>query len=256
MKKFIQYKLVLLLIVFGVSTLAGNAQSLTIAVAANFRDPMTEIVAKFKTENPSVEVKTIFGSSGNLYNQITNNAPFDLYFAANTKYPQKLYDAGLCYKQPEIYAIGQLVIWSKRLDVSQGMSVLETKQVKRIAIANPELAPYGKSARQCLVFYKMDEKIADKIVTAENISQTAQFAVTGNADVAFIAKSQLNMNGVKGKGTYFDIPAESYSPIEQAFVSVKREGNKAITEKFVAFLAKIEIQEIITSYGYKLKLYE
>ena len=234
----------------------SNAQKLTIATAANFRDPMTEIAAKFKTENPEIDVKTIFGSSGNLYNQITNNAPFDLYFAANTKYPEKVFEAGLAYEKPEIYAIGQLVLWSKRLDTSYGLSVLEDKKARRIAIANPELAPYGRSAMQCLAYYKLDEKIKSKLVTAENIAQTAQFAVTGNADVAFIAKSQLNMETIKGQGSYFDIPSESYAPIKQAFVAVKQEDNKAITDKFVAFLLKPEIQEIIIKYGYKLKASE
>ena len=234
----------------------STAQTLTIATAANFRDPMTEIITKFKAENTGVDIKPIFGSSGNLYNQLTNDAPFDLYFSANTKYPQKAFEAGLCYDAPKIYAIGQLVLWSKRLNVSGGLTVLQTGQVKRIAMANPELAPYGKSAQQCLEFYKLYTKIEPKLVTAENIAQTAQFAVTGNADVAFIAKSQLNMKAIKGQGSYFDIPEESYAPIEQAFVAIKREGNNVITQKFVAFLAKPEIQAIIMNYGYKLEVNE
>lgn len=228
------------------------AQTLTIAAAANFRDPMAEIVKIFKIENPSIEVKTIFGSSGNLYNQIMNNAPFDLFFSANTNYPQKIFEAGLSYNLPKIYAIGQVVLWSRRVDVSEGLTVLKKSGVRRIALANPELAPYGRGAKQCLVHYDLLHELSSKLVTAENIAQAAQFAVTGNADVAFIAKSQLNIEAIKGKGTIYEIPIEFYDPIEQAFVRIKKEDNEVITQKFAAFLNKPEIQQIIKKYGYNL----
>lgn len=229
------------------------AQTFTIATAANFRDPMTEIVKIYMMENPSIEVKTIFGSSGNLYNQITNNAPFDIFFSANVKYPNELYEAGLCYDEPKVYAIGQLVLWSKSLDVSDGLEVLKSKKISRIAIANPELAPYGKSAVECLKYNEIYELLKDKIVTAENIAQTAQFAVTGNADVGFLAMSQLKMPAIKGKGSFFVLATDSYSPIEQACVVIKKDGNAILTKKFIDFMSKPEIQEIITSYGYRLK---
>jgi len=232
------------------STAPLKAQTLTLATAANFRDPMSEIVKLFTKENPSIEVKTIFGSSGNLYNQITNSAPFDIYYSANLKYPQKLYEAGLTYQQPAVYAIGQLVMWSRRMDVSTGLEILQRKEVKRIAIANPELAPYGLSAQQCLKHFGSWNELSPKIVTAENIAQTAQFAVTGNADVAFIAKSQLNMKAIRGKGTSYEIDTETYDPIYQGFVCIKKEGNKALAEKFVAFMQKAEIQQLIKHYGY------
>lgn len=238
------------------SSLFSNAQSLTIACAANFRDPMTMIVNEFKAQNPSIEIKTIFGSSGNLYHQITNRAPYDIYFAANKNYPQRVYEAGLSYDEPKIYAIGQLVLWSKMLDVSNGLEVLKSKNISRIAIANPELAPYGKSAVECLNYFELSDILNSKIVTAENIAQTAQFAVTGNADVAFIAKSQLIMKAMKGKGSNFEIPIESYSPIEQAFVVIKRKENETITQKFVAFLSNPEIEQMIQNYGYKLRVDE
>ncbi|MDA3930608.1 MAG: molybdate ABC transporter substrate-binding protein [Prolixibacteraceae bacterium] len=229
------------------------SKSMTIATASNFREPMTDIIKQFEIENPDIEIKSVFGSSGNLYNQITNSAPFDIYFSANVKYPQKIYEGGFSYDLPKIYAIGQLVLWSKRVDVSQGLSILEKEKVKRIAIANPDLAPYGISAMESMKYFNLYIKLKPKLVIAENIAQSAQFAVTGNADVAFIAKSQLNMNAIKGKGTSFNIPFESYSSIEQAFVVLKREGNESITQKFVAFLSKPEIQQMIVDYGYKLE---
>ena len=239
-------------LLFCILTQLANAQTLTIATAANFRDPMTEIIKEFQAENPEVTIKPVFGSSGNLYNQITNSAPFDIFFSANVKYPQKVYEAGMSYAAPEIYAIGQLVLWSKSLDMTAGLEVLKTKEASRIAIANPDLAPYGKSAVACMKYYKLYEELESKIVTAENIAQTAQFAVTGNADVGFLAKSQLKMEAIAGNGSFFDLPTESYPPIKQAFVVIKKEENELLTQKFIDFIGKPEIQKIITGYGYGL----
>jgi molybdate transport system substrate-binding protein len=229
------------------------SQTLTIATAANFRDAMTVIVDKFEIKNPEIEIKSIFGSSGSLYHQITNKAPFDIFFSANLKYPKELYDAGLTYDEPDIYAIGQLVLWSKTLDVSIGIEVLKSKKVSRIAVANPLLAPYGKSAVECLKYNEMYELLKDKIVSAENIAQTAQFVVTGNADVGFLARSQLKMPVIEKKGSFLILPEYSYSPIEQASVVIKKQGNLILAQKFMDFMKTSEVQKIIISYGYRLE---
>lgn len=232
------------------------AQKITIATASNFREPMIEIVDLFEDQYPEFEVRTIYGSSGNLYNQITNGAPFDIFFSANMKYPEKLNEKGLTYKTPRVYAVGQLVLWSRRMNVNQGLSILLDKKVKRIAMANPTLAPYGKSADECLHHFKIHDQLKSKLVIAENIGQTAQFGVTGNADVAFIAKSQLNMKVIKGKGSYFNIPSESYTAIKQACVVIKKEDNELITQKFMDFIFSNEVLLLIERYGYKLPLNE
>ena len=252
MKKFKKIISAVIMILFIISFKNLYAQKLTIAVAANFRDPMTCIIEKFKEENKGVEIKPVFGSSGNLYNQITHYAPFDVFFSANVSYPQKLYEADLTNGKPEVYAIGQLVLWSKKIDVSAGIEVFKKEKNIRIAIANPELAPYGKSAVECMKHYKIFDELQCKIVIAENIAQTAQFAVSGNVDVGFLAKSQLKMKAIENSGNAFDLPIGTYSPIEQAYVVIKKERNAEISQKFIAFIHKPEIQAIIIDYGYAL----
>lgn len=234
----------------------ATAQKLTIATASNFRMAMTEIIHRFEHEYPEYEVKAIYGSSGNLYNQITKGAPYDIYFSANLKYPQLLENKGYTRGASGVYAIGQLVLWSRRLDVKSGMEILKDKKVKTIAMANPELAPYGKSAEEVLNNLNLYSELKSKIVVAENIGQTAQFGVTGNADVAFIAQSQLNMKAIKGKGTFCQISSELYSEIEQGFVVVNQNENSETTKVFVEFMETDEIQTLIKSFGYKLPVNE
>lgn len=231
-----------------------SAQTLTVATAANFRDPMKEIAAEFMKENPSVTVKPIFGSSGSLYQQLSNNAPFDIFFSANMKYPQALFDDSLCYTSPKVYAIGQLVLWSKSIDVSSlGMAVLTSDVVRKIAYANPSLAPYGKGAIEALKSANIYEKVVSKLVKAENIAQTAQFAVTGNTEVGIIAKSQLLMPAIKDKGYWYQIATDSYLPIKQGCVAIKREGNSTLVHLFLAYMTSPTALKIIDKYGYGLE---
>jgi len=243
----------LLLVVFlAILQIQLYAQYLTIACASNFREPMEIIAQEYEKEYPGFKVKTVYGSSGNLYHQITNKAPFDIFLSADKTYPDKLYEGGFSYRPPIIYALGQLVMWSKKVDVSKGLAMLNRGSVKKIAVANTDLAPYGRSTKECLMYYNMYENLKGKLVVAENIAQAAQFAVTGNVDVAFMAKSQLYISSIKGKGSYFEITRESYLPIEQAFVLIKKEGNQLPAQKFVAFMAKPEIRQIIINFGYLL----
>lgn len=230
---------------------AISAQSLTVATAANFRDPMKEIAAEFMKQHPKVVVNTIFGSSGSLFQQLSNNAPFDVFLSANMKYPKALYDAELSYSAPIVYAIGQLVLWSKSIDVSQqGLALLATDKIGKIAYANPDLAPYGKGAIEALKRADIYEKVVGKLIKAENIAQTAQFAVTGNTDAGIIAKSQLQMPAIKDKGYWYQIPTDTYSPIKQGCVALKRDGNQKLAESFVLFLSSPTALKIIDKYGY------
>ena len=178
------------------------SQKMTIAAASDMRSALTEIVTCFKKENPKVQVDIIYGSSGNLYQQITNKAPFDIYFSADNVYPEKLKSQKLISGKPEIYAIGKLVLWSATKDVKKGIELLKTSGIKRVAIANPEHAPYGKKAMECLKYYNLDELIKDKIVRGDNVSQAAQFVLTGNADVGIIALSLALSSEMMGKGKY------------------------------------------------------
>ena len=247
----IQMKIILFFVLI-LTRITGQAQSLTLAVAANFRDPMTEIVRQFREENPDIPVRTVFGSSGSLYQQITQHAPFDIFFAANMSYPQKAFEEGLSYGASKIYAIGQLILWSKDLDVNQSLDILATDQLNKLAVANPALAPYGESAVACLKHYNLYDQIKDKLVIADNISQTAQFAATGNTDAGLLAMSQLHSKSIQGKGTFYVIPPESYPPIQQGYVIIRREENESIARKFISFMQTEQVKQIILDYGYRI----
>lgn len=231
-----------------------SAQTLTIATAANFRDAMTEIATLYMNDNPSIKVKPLFGSSGSLFQQITHKAPFDIYFSANMKYPKALFENDKCYEAPTVYAVGQLVVWSKSVDVSKkGFAILAQTEIKKVSYANPALAPYGKGAIEALKSQGVYEKVAPKLVKAENIAQTAQFAVTGNTTAGIIAKSQLLMPAIKDKGFWTLVPIDTYSPIRQGCVRIKREGNDVATKAFMAFMTTEKVLKIIDKYGYAIE---
>lgn len=229
-----------------------RSQTLTVAVAANFRGPMDQIVQVFKKEEPNITVHCIYGSSGNLYHQIINNAPYDIFFSANMNYAEKLYRSGVTTGAPKVYAIGQLVLWSKDINLNKsGISTIVSPLIKKIAIANPDLAPYGTSAVECMKYLKLYDQVKSKLVIAENIAQAAQYASTGNSDAGFLAMSELKLPALQDKGTYIVIPAKSYAPIKQGVVMIKRKGNNAITSEFMNFMRRQRIEAIILSYGYK-----
>lgn len=248
--KLILHVFRILMLLFFLPGIAG-AQKLTIATAANFREPMTRIIGHFETAYPGFEVVPVFASSGTLYHQIMRDAPYDLFYSADSGYPQKLFEAGKTYEAPQIYARGQLVLWSRTIDVRSGINVLSQHANFRIAIANPDLAPYGKSAVTCLKYHNLYSGLEKSLIIAENISQTAQFVITGNADIGLLAKSQLYHKSIAEKGFYHVLDPVTYSPIEQAFVAIKRSGNKEAVEKFITFTRRPEILDIIAAYGYE-----
>ncbi|MDR3609689.1 MAG: molybdate ABC transporter substrate-binding protein, partial [Ignavibacteriaceae bacterium] len=152
-----------------------NGQSITIAAAADLRFALDEVVNVYKESNPGIKIDPIYGSSGNLFQQISNQAPFDIFFSADNSYPVKLEEKKLTGSKPKIYAVGHLVMWSATKDVSKGLELLKSDDVKKISIANPEVAPYGKRAVECLNYYKLYDLVKDKIVKGDNVSQAAQF---------------------------------------------------------------------------------
>ena len=239
--------LIFCLLMFFVS---GKSQTLTLAVAANFRDPMNEIIQAFRKENPDISVRPVFGSSGSLYQQISHNAPFDIFFSANTRYPDELFKQGRTCDTPKIYALGKLILWSRDIQISNGMSVLNQQNIKKIAIANPELAPYGKGAVESLKHEKIYSAIQKKLVIADNIAQAAQFAISGNADAGLLAYSQLFSPAINGEGSYYLIPENFYNPIQQAVVIVCRDKKNATAEQFMSFMKSKTAEKIIIRYGY------
>lgn len=231
------------------------AQEITIAAAADLQSAMKDVTDRFEKETGKT-VKVIYGSSGNFFQQIQNGAPFDMFFSANLDYPKKLEAAGLTnaggYYQ---YAKGKIVLWVRKdskLDLSRGLQILVNNSVSKIAIANPEHAPYGQAAVAAMQKAGVYDKVKSKLVLGENISQTASFALSGSADVGIIALSLALSQNMRDKGNYVEIPADEYPPIEQACVILKSSKNADTAQQFLSFIKTDEAAKVFQSYGFDI----
>jgi molybdate transport system substrate-binding protein len=209
---------------------------------------MSSKKASYAITNPKVTVTANFGSSGALLQQIMNGAEFDLFMAADNSYPVKLKDQGAASGEIKTYALGKLVMWSNTIDLSKGLEMLTDPSVKRIAIAKPELAPYGDRAIEVLKSSGLYDKVKDKIIYADNIAQTAQFAQTGNAEVAFLALS-LTLTP-EMKGSVYLVDPDKYKPVEQAMVLVKSWKTNPDATKFMKFVLSETCKPIFEKNGY------
>jgi len=244
-------KRIIYLIAFLIS-MTAQAQIVKIAAAADLRYALDEVVKAYKKNNSGATIEVIYGSSGNAFTQISNGAPYDIFFSADIIYPQKLKESGLTLTDPKLYAIGRIVLWSATLDVSKGLSVLAEKPNIKIAVANPEHAPYGQRSVEALKFYKLYEKVEKQLIYGENISQAAQFCLTGNADAGLIALSLVQTPSMKNHGKYFLIDSKAHRPIEQGYSILKHaKGNKQAFS-FAEFISSIESMSIFEKYGFTL----
>ena len=234
---------------------AANAAELKVAAAADLTFAFKDVAARFKKQTGN-GLKLTYGSSGNFFAQIQNGAPFDLFFSADVGYPQKLEAAGLT--EPGTiydYASGKLVIWvpnASKLDLSRGLSVLLDPGIRKIAVANPLHAPYGVAAVAALRHDGIYDKVKDKLVLGENISQTAQFVQSGNADVGLLALSLAVAPAMKTTGRYVEIPASDYPPLIQAGVVLKSSRNKELANQFLKFLKEPGTVALMAQYGFTL----
>ncbi|CAG1771586.1 Molybdate-binding protein ModA [uncultured bacterium] len=229
-----------------------HAETTLVAVAANFTKPMNDIAAAFE-KSTGHTAKLSFGSSGKFVSQIENAAPFEVFLSADDKSPAKLAEKGLAVADSRFtYAIGKLVLWSSKADfVDQDGEVLTKGGFKHIALADPKLAPYGAAAVEVLKNKGLFDKLQTLFVLGENISQTHQFVSTGNAELGFIALSQVLDNG-KISGSAWQVPDNLYNPIRQDAVLLKKgEGNPAATA-LLHYLKSDEAKAIISKYGYAL----
>jgi molybdate transport system substrate-binding protein len=227
-----------------------QSQTVKIAAAANLRYVLGEIKIKYSAANPGSSIILSYGSSGTFYQQISNGADYDIFMAADKIYPERLKALGIVSGEVKTYAFGKLVLWSNTIDVSGGLDILTDKSVSRIAIANPELAPYGERSVQCLKYYNLFEKVKDRIVYADNIAQAAQFVQTGNAEVGFIAFALVLSPEMKG--TYFALDTKSYKPVEQAMVLMKTRQTNPEAGKFMNFILSADCKPIFEKYGFIL----
>lgn len=236
---------------------SGAARVVTVAAAADLKFAMDEVIAHFQTQNPGITVTSTYGSSGNFYAQLTNKAPYDIYFSADVEYPGKLVEAGLTQKESLfLYGIGQIVVWVRNdspLDVkSLGIEALAHPSVRKIAIANPEHAPYGRAADAAMNYFGIHHRVKDRLVLGENIAQTAQFVESGAADIGIIALSLALAPALKDKGTFWIVPVESYPTLEQGGVILSWAKDPDATERFRAFVTGPEGRAILTRYGFVL----
>lgn len=230
------------------------ADDVQVAVAANFSAPIEEIGKAFnKATGHQLKVST--GASGKFYAQIKNGAPFQVFLSADEEKPAQLEKDGLAVQGSRFtYAIGKLVLWSADPSVvdAQG-KVLEKNKINKIAVANPKTAPYGEAAMETLSAMKLKSQLEPKIVMGENISQTYQFVATGNAEIGFIALSQITKNNKITSGSAWIIPEKYYSPINQDAVLLVNGKDSAAARQLLVFLKGDEAVRIIKSYGYGVK---
>jgi molybdate transport system substrate-binding protein len=223
-----------------------------VAAAADLKFAMDSLVAVFSKNNPDITIKTIFGSSGNFFQQIGNGAPFDLFFSADIDYPRQLTAKHLALSEVHPYGTGQIVLWSKSVDPAvDKMNTLLNPAIKKIAIANPAHAPYGQRAEESLRHYQLYDKIKDKLVMAENIAQTAQYAQSGAADIGIIALSlALSPAMQQTGGKYWLIPADSHQALEQGFVLLPNAKDNPGASQFMNFITSPEAKVILKSFGF------
>jgi len=231
------------------------ADELRVAVASNFLLPVKELSREFEKITTN-KVAVISASTGKLYAQIMQGAPFDILLAADSLRPELLEKEGTGVPGSRFtYALGRLALWSAdtTLFLRNDLQVLNQKNFRYLAIANPKTAPYGKAAEQVLRKKGFWDQLQTRLIRGENISQTFQFLVTGNADIGFIALSQLKRNKSQLNGYFWTVPSEWHDPIRQQAILLKRaKTNKAALE-FLNFLKSNRMQKMIESYGYSLE---
>ena len=229
-------------------------QGVTIAVASNFHRTASEISTAF-TGATGVPVRISPGSTGKLYAQIVHGAPYDLFLAADSRRPRLLEQSGLAVTgSRNTYATGSLVLWSQdeALLGQNCLKALERGEYGRLALANPEIAPYGAAARDVLVNKGLWESVSMRAVYGENIAQTLQFVASGNATIGFIAASQLTNTALPASSCSWPVPAAAHRPLDQQLVMLRRAEGNADAHRLIDFIASAAAREIIRRHGYRV----
>jgi molybdate transport system substrate-binding protein len=228
---------------------------ITVAAASDLTDAMKEIAANFEKET-GCKVLVSAGSSGNFLSQIENGAPFDVFFSADIQYPKKLEGEGLAAPgSTYLYALGKIVLWVRndsRLDISKGLAVLRDPNIRKIAIANPQHAPYGRAAEEALRKAGVYDAIKDRLVLGENISQAAQFVESGNADAGILALSLAVSPELKKKGRFRRVPENLYAPIEQGVVALRASRNPQGARAFLDYIKNPATSVLLERFGFVL----
>lgn len=233
----------------------SSASEISVAAASSLDPVMGSLVAAFNREYPEIRVKVTTGASGKFVTQIRNGAPFDVFLSSDTEYPDLLFKEGLAVSAPRVYGCGLLVLWTiKPLDLSQGIDVLKDPLVKKIAIASPKVAPYGREAVNVIKHYDLYAQVSGKFVYGENLSQANTFVMTGAADTGITAKSSVLTGKAKELARWIDVPPDSYKPIAQGVVVLSHAKKEAAVaaKSFENFLFSDAAKTIFKESGYVL----
>lgn len=233
--------------------LVSQAAEVQVAVAANFTKPMQVIAERFERDTGH-RALLAFGSSGKLYAQIRNGAPFDVLLSADEEVPSKLEREGLGVPGSRFsYAIGTLVLWSPREGYVDGAKTLTEQPYRHLAIANPKTAPYGAAAMATLEGLGLTESARERLVQGENIAQAHQFVASGNAELGFVALSQVVDKGVIGQGSGWIVPAHYHPPIRQDALLLQKGSDNPAAQSLIDYLKGEKAAEVIKAYGYNLE---
>lgn len=238
-------------------THAADGKKVRVAAAADLRFALDDLVKDYQRQS-GVIVAPTYGSSGNLFMQIQNGAPFDVFLSADVEFPKKLEAANLTERETlQQFAVGRIVLWMRQdstIDLSRlGWKALLDPNVKKISIASPDHAPYGRAAVAGLRAAGIYDQVREKMVYGENVSQAAQFVQSGNADAGIIALS-LALSPAMQNGKRWGIPANTYPRIEQAAVVLKAANDKAAARAFLAFLRSDAARTVLQRYGFDTQI--
>lgn len=246
----------LVLLALAAAPAPPEERRLDVAAASDLKFAMDDLVAGFRKARPEIAVAVSYGSSGNFLAQIQNGAPFDLFFSADVEYPRRLAEAGLAPKGSEfLYAVGRIVVWvpkASRIRVEEGMKALTAPEARRIAVANPAHAPYGRAAEAALRKLGVYEAVKDKLVFGENIAQTAQFVQSGAADAGILALSLALAPALAKDGRYFEVPMDAYPRMDQGGIVLDRTRDVEAARAFRDFVLGSEGRAALKRYGFFL----
>lgn len=231
--------------------------TITVAAAADLKFALEDVMKEFRRLHAEIEVQPTYGSSGSLFAQISNGAPIDLFLSADIEFPRKLIEQQQAIAELEFaYAIGHLVVWVRQESTlpveSVGIQVLKDEGVRKIAIANPKTAPYGRAAETAILHFGLEDAVRDKLVLGENIAQAAQFVESGAADVGIIALSSALAPAMKGEGRYWSVPSEAHPQLLQGGVILSKTKDRSACEQFRSFMLSPPGREILRRYGFEL----
>lgn len=235
----------------------AKERTVQVAAASDLKFVMEALVAELARIAPELKVNVTYGSSGNFYAQISNEAPFDVFMSADVDYPRKLADAKLALPDTLFsYAVGSLALWARKdsgLDPDKrGAALLTEASVKRIAIANPRHAPYGRAAEAALKALAVHAQVEPKLVLAENVAQAAQFAQSGAADLAFVAHAWATAPALADAGSFWHVPTKLHPPLEQAGVILAKAKDVEAARELRAFLTGAAARRIFEAFGFSV----